>query len=204
MKPFIWTLLLFINVVNSQNSIDNFDYNIIIDKNIQDTTEQKIALIKDNILPDYKAHIEIEFYENGNLKGEINSIDTGNSRVYFYKENDTVKINGNYGLFEFTGILKEKRAHIITPISSLDIPRFSLDEKSELKMEINVPCEIINFTTSEYPNPESNNILFGYLEFKTNDFYKADKILNKIESTKRKKISMKMKIYFKSKFIEKE
>jgi len=55
---------------------------------------------------------------------------------------------------------------------------------------------------SKYPDSKSKNVLFGYLEFETINFYKADRIVNKKEVKGRKRMSMKMKVFFKSKFID--
>ncbi|MFD0837566.1 hypothetical protein ACFQ0I_17445 [Mariniflexile aquimaris] len=204
MKLLIWTFLLFTSTTIAQTKFSELEYNIRVDQNIEKVAKQRVEIYKKNILPDYKAHFEIDYYENGKLKGNINSLDTGNAQTFFYQENDTIKIYGNYGYYEFYGIFKERMVQVFAPIFSFDFPDCSLNETDDLKMEIDVPCKIMNFTISEYPNPESNNFLFGYLEFKTIDFYNADRVLNEKETKRRKKVSMKMKIYFKSKFIEEE
>ena len=65
-------------------------------------------------------------------------------------------------------------------------------------MRLEVPCSDTKIVLSEIPDSTKKQIIYGLVEFKSNDFYSASGAFLEGEEPKRKKTRNNMKIYFKS------
>ena len=119
---------------------------------------------------------------------------------YLWKDN-TVSIDGAFGLFGGFGFvinIKDNKAILCHMLSSDDFPTYAYTANDELIDRLEVPCTDTKIVLSEVPDKTKNQIIYGYVEFKSGDYYSVSGAFGENEKPKRKKTRVNMKIYFKS------
>ncbi len=200
----IFTLLL-ISCSNEQKR-SNIK-GLTIDSNIKDEVEKHLADQSkfeqfSDFMQVYSNSLSIENYENDRLV--VSSMDFSRKLPFksFYLWNkDTLGINGAYGLFGGTGFyieITDNKAELFHMLSADDFPTYAYKEKDSLIMRLEVPCTDTKIILSEIPDSTKNQIIYGFVEFKSNEFYSVSNIYVEGEEPKRKRTRNNMKIYFKS------
>lgn len=196
---------------NSIQSVEQNSSKLKLDKNIKEEVESKIMKSEfGNSMGDklliYNNILTTDYYENDSLLSTTNSqIQAMPFKSFFYPQNDTTVIDGAYGLFGGFGFsikLINKEAIIYHMLAGDDFPVYSLTKEGELKYRIEVPTTKAKLTLSKIPILEEEEIVYGIVEFDSNEYYQSGVILDGEEIEERRKIRMNMKIYFKSKFID--
>jgi len=121
-------------------------------------------------------------------------------KSFYYWQGDTLGIDGAFGLFGGTGFtikIVQGKATLYHMLASDDFPSYAYSEKDTLAWRLEVPCTDTKIILSEIPAPHKNQVLYGYVEFKSGDYY-AGSYGDGQESLPRKKQRAHMKIYFKS------
>jgi hypothetical protein len=63
---------------------------------------------------------------------------------------------------------------------------------------LEVPCTDTKIVLSEFPDNTRDQVIYGYVEFKSDNYYAISGTMNSREESPRKKLRANMKIYFKS------
>jgi hypothetical protein len=114
---------------------------------------------------------------------------------------DTLKIDGAFGLFAGFGFavdIYKNKATVYHLASSDETPAFAYHEKSKLISRLEVHCSQTKIILSELPDSLRNQTIYGYVEFKSDDYYVSSGMISGKETLPRKKQRINMKIYFKS------
>lgn len=150
----------------------------------------------------YNNSILTESFENDTLS--FSTTDATKKimfKSFYYWFGDTLKIDGAYGMFGGTGfcikIIKGK-AQLYHLLASDDFPTYAYNEKDSLIYRLEVPCTDTKIILSELPDSTQKQIVFGYVEFKSKDFYSSSGCIDGKEDLPRVKSRNNMKIYFKS------
>jgi hypothetical protein len=145
----------------------------------------------------------IDFYENDKLILSTKEQDNKSTvfKSFYYWRADTIDIDGAFGLFGGTGfnikIIKGK-ATLYHMIASDDFPSYAYKEKDSLIFRLEVPCSDTKIILSEIPDSTKNQVVYGFVEFKSREYYASSGSVDEQEILPRKKQRVNMKIYFKS------
>ena len=201
----ILSLLLF-------SCLDKNEINeLTIDPNIKNEVEKHIIEKSDyavfgDLMQVYGNSAIMRRYENDSLVFENEDSSKKMPFKSFYLWNkDTLGINGAYGLFGGTGFYMEivnKKATLFHMLSSDDFPTYAYKETDNLIDRLEVPCTDTRIILSEIPSRTEKQIIYGYAEFKSNEYFASEGSLNDKEILPRKRIRYDMKIYFKSGFLK--
>jgi len=210
MKNIIILFILSISLVSCGQKVLTDSTNYVIDEDVSKIVESRISEseygIMPNKIPIYKNSMILDYFENDSLilsiNGEENSIVF---KSFFYTYNDTLTIDGAFGMFEGFGFsikIKNNKAIVYHLAASDELPIYSLNENDSLKYRIEVPCTDTKITLSKIPELKESEIVYGIVEFKSEDYYKRGPLLDEQEIEPRKKIRANMKIYFKSMYLD--
>ncbi|MCZ8215202.1 MAG: hypothetical protein O9262_03135, partial [Cyclobacteriaceae bacterium] len=122
-------------------------------------------------------------------------------KSFYLWEGDTLNIDGAIGLFGGGGFalkIINGKATVYHMLSSDDFPTYAYGEKTELIDRLEVPCHDTKAIISEIPLKGAGKIIYGYVEFKSEDYYTGQWTVDGNENEPRKKSRANMKMYFKS------
>ncbi|WP_405207096.1 hypothetical protein [Aquimarina sp. LLG6339-5] len=180
---------------------------LTIDPNIKSEVEKYIIDQAEfesfsKLMQVYGNSLYLESYENDSLIVSTTDFSRKLPFKSFYLWNkDTLGINGAYGLFGGTGFyvkITDKKAELFHMLSSDDFPTYAYKKNDSLIMRLEVPCTDTKIVLSEIPDSTKNQLIYGLVEFKSNNFYSASGAFREGEEPKKKKTRNNMKIYFRS------
>ena len=180
---------------------------LIIDPGIKQEAEKHIENLKefdsvDNRMAIYKNAIFLDAFENDSLI--FSSIDTPKKvlfKSFYLWRKDTLMIDGGIGLFGTVGFginISKDSVTLYHMLSSDEIPGYAYREKDSLEFRLQVPCTDTKIILSEIPDSTKSQIIYGYVEFKSTNYFESDGQQDGQEQLPRKKMRSNMKIYFKS------
>lgn len=126
-------------------------------------------------------------------------------KSFYFWDKDTLGINGAYGLFGGTGFyikIENKKATLYHMLSSDDSPSYAYKEKDDLIMRLEVPSTDTKIVLSELPNQTDKQIIYGYVEFKSGEYFATQGFADGKEILPRKRTRCDMRVYFKSGFLK--
>ena len=170
-----------------------------VDKNIGPS---EFGAGQDKILI-YNNLMLAEFYEDDKLIISTKEQDNKSTvfKSFYYWRGDKLSIDGAFGLFGGTGfsikIIKGK-ATLYHMLASDDFPSYGYKEKDSLIFRLEVPCTDTKIVLSEIPDLTKKQVIYGYVEFKSKDYYSSSGSDDGQEILPRKKQRANMKIYFKA------
>lgn len=190
-----------------QSTKDNLTGVLTIDPSIKTEVEKIISPSEfgaglDKILI-YNNLMLVDFYEDDILNVSLQEQDKKSTifKSFYYWQGDTLAIDGAFGLFGGTGfslkIVKDK-ATLYHLLASDEFPTYAYREKDSLIFRLEVPCTNTKIILSEIPDSSKNQIIYGYVEFKSGDYYASSGSADGQEMMPRKKQRANMKVYFKS------
>lgn len=150
----------------------------------------------------YNSNVYLEYYENDSLivSTRYNPKSIISKSFYLWK-GDTLIIDGGIGFAVGSGfslqVIKNK-AKLYHMVSSDEIPTYAYGENTDLIYRLEVPCHEVKVVLSELPLKGSNQIIYGYVEFKSDNYFSSGETLNGKEIGSRKKLRANMKMYFRS------
>ena len=110
-------------------------------------------------------------------------------------------INYNYNfpgeLIIFIDIYKNN-ATLYHMLSSADFPSYAYKENDSLIFRLEVPCSDTRIILSEIPDSTKKQIIYGYVEFKSGNYFASSGSADGQEILPRQKLRNNMKLYFKS------
>lgn len=144
----------------------------------------------------------VETYEGDSMvfSSEKQEVKAPFKSFYLWK-GDTLTIDGAFGLFGGIGfginIFKDS-AKVYHMLSSDDYPSYAYKENDSLIFRLEVPAKNTKIILSEIPDSIEKQIIYGYVEFESGDYYASAGSADGREILPRKKLRSNMKLYFKS------
>jgi len=185
---------------------------VVIDKNIKAEVEKHISPAKD--LDTIKGKIEVynnslfaEIYQNDSLIANTynKAVPKQLFKSFYYRSKDSLKIDGAFGLFTGIGFsinIYKNKATLYHLLSSDETPGYAYKPSGALISRLEVPCTSTKIVLSEIPDSTKKQTIYGYAEFKSDNYYSSEGEINGKEILPRKKTRVNMKIYFKSRKFE--
>jgi hypothetical protein len=209
MKNKILILFILIGITAFAQKVESKKLEFGIDKNIKGKVESKIKKSEyarnfEGILI-YETPMITDYFVNDSLTVSTKGDKTGLFKSFYYKMNDTISIDGAFGLFGGFGFsikLIDKKPMVYALMAADEIPIYSLTKSDSLELRIEVPCENVKLILSKYPKLKSDKVIYGYLELESSEFYQGKPTFGREETEERTKLKMNMKVYFKSKFLD--
>jgi hypothetical protein len=213
MKKQIIIIIAFCSTLCScvQSTNDNSIEGLTIDPSIKTEVEKYITPWEfgegQEDLLIYNNRILLDYYKNDKLILSLKEKDNKSTvfKSFYYWQGDTLGIEGAFGLFGGSGfsikIIKGKAA-IYHMLASDDFPSYTFREKDSLVFRIEVPCTDTKIVISDIPDSTKHQIVYGYVEFKSGDYYVSSGSADGQELLPRKKERANMRIYFKSTYLD--
>ncbi len=151
----------------------------------------------------YNNRMLIDLYENDKLNISLKEQDNKSTvfKSFYYWQSDTLSIDGAFGLFGGTGFsikIIKGEATLYHMLASDEFPSYSYKEKDSLIFRLEVPSSNTKIVLSDIPDSTKHQVVYGYVEFKSGDYYASSGSADEEEILPRKKLRANMKIYFKS------
>ena len=190
------------NEKSNQLTIDsNIQFEVIkhISPSIYGSRQGKVLIYNNAML--------LDFYEDDKLSISLQEQDNKSTvfKSFYHWQGDTLGIVGGFGLMGGTGFtikIIKGYATLYHLLASDDFPSYAYKEKDSLIYKLEVPCTDTKIVLSEIPDSTKKQIVYGYVEFKSGDYYASSGSADGQEILPRKKQRANMRIYFKSAFIE--
>ncbi|WP_303582721.1 hypothetical protein [Flavitalea sp. BT771] len=191
----------------SQSKNSNIIKGLTIDPKIKPEVEKHIEDSKEfdafkNKMEVYANSMLVESFENDSLI--FRSTDSSKKQIFksFYLwKNDTLTIDGAFGLFGGIGFgidIIKNNATLYHMLSSDDFPEFAYNEKDSLVFRLQVPCTGTKIVLSEIPDSAKSQVIYGYVEFKSANYFAENGQQDGHEIFPRQKLRNNMRIYFRS------
>ena len=122
-------------------------------------------------------------------------------KSFYLWKGDTLTIDGAFGLFGGIGFgidIYKNIATLYHMLSSDDSPSYAYKETDSLIFRLEVPCTDTRIILSEIPDSTKKQIIYGYVEFKSGNYFASSGSADGHEILPRQKLRNNMKIYFKS------
>src|SRR5688572_8974390 len=154
----------------------------------------------------YENMVTMEFYENDSLI--LSTKDNPKNIIFksfYFWRGDTLIIDGGIGLFGGGGFsiqIVNDKATVYHMLSSDDFPTYAYGEKTELIDRLEVPCNDVKLILSEIPTKGKKTAIYGYVEFKSDNYFTSQGAVDGKEFQPRKKSRSNMKMYFRSGEVE--
>jgi hypothetical protein len=114
---------------------------------------------------------------------------------------DTLIIDGAIGFFGGGGFsiqVVNGMATVYHMLTSDDFPTYAYGEKTGIISRLDVPCHHVKAIVSEIPLKGTGKVIYGYVEFESEEFYSTQSAIDEKETRARTKSRSNMKMYFKS------
>lgn len=213
MTKYLIIITTFCSILSAraQTTKDNSTAGLTIDPNIRTEVEKNITISEfgagqDKILI-YNNRMLLDFYEDDKLSISLKEQDNKSTvfKSFYYWQGDTLGIDGAFGLFGGTGfsikIVKGKTT-LFHMLASDEVPSYAYNQKDSLIFRLEVPCTNTKIILSEIPDATKKQVIYGYVEFKSGDYYSGSGEADGQEILPRNKQSANMKIYFKSAYLD--
>ena len=176
---------------------------IEVEKHIENSTDFEMYQDKMQV---YLNSGFVEAFENDSLtfttKEKENKVPF---KSFYLWQGDTLIIDGAFGLFGGIGFdikIRNNEAILNHMLSSDDFPNYAYKEKDSLIFRLEVPCTETKIILSEVPDKTKKQIIYGYIEFKSENFYSSRGSAEGKEILPRQKLRNNMKLYFKSGYLD--
>jgi hypothetical protein len=195
----------------AQSGKDNSINGLIIDPNIKSEVDKNISPSEfgagQEIFLIYENRMLLDFYEDDKLDVSFTEQDNRSTvfKSFYFWRGDTLGIDGAFGLFGGTGFtvkIVKGKASLYHMLASDDFPSYAYNEKDSLTWRLEIPCTDTKIVLSEIPDSTKKQIVYGFVEFKSGDYYASSGSADGQEILPRKKQRANMRIYFKSAYIE--
>ncbi|MBC2843586.1 hypothetical protein [Winogradskyella flava] len=126
-------------------------------------------------------------------------------KSFFLKKNDTISIDGAYGLFGGFGFslkIVNEEPILYHMLSGDDFPIYSRTKDGKLHFRIEVPCTETEIILSKIPDAIENEVIYGMVKFKSDIYYSASSVNGDIEPDNLQENQVGMTIYFKSRYFD--
>lgn len=114
---------------------------------------------------------------------------------------DTIVICGLYGIegkIGFTVHVIAGKAKVYCSIRSSSIGQFSYTKEGDMKIRLDIPAKSAKVILSKIPRDLPTDIVYGFVEFETIDFYERQYENEEKRPNLRNRVRVAMKAYFKA------
>lgn len=182
-----------------------------VDENIREEVEARISESEygesfTSMFLVYENTVIVDSYENDSLfmtaTGEEQKM---LFKSFFYTLNDTIVIDGSFGLFGSIGFsikFIDDKPIVYHLLTGDDFPVYSMTREGNLQFRIEVPCKNTRVVLSKIPELKEEEVIYGFVAFESDDYFQSSSAIDGNEKEERKKISMNMQVYFKAKFLD--
>jgi hypothetical protein len=180
---------------------------VTIDTSIKREAEKHIEASKEFDAFNSKMEVfintgEIQSFENDKsiLKGKCGEYKAPFKSFYLWN-GDTLLLDGAFGLFGGIGFgieIVNNEAKLYHMLSSDDFPTYAYNENDSFQFRLEVPCTDVKIVLSDIPDSTKNQLIYGYVEFKSANYYSGSSPEDGKENLPRQKTRNNMKLYFKS------
>ncbi|WP_210486474.1 hypothetical protein [Rufibacter aurantiacus] len=202
-------IIIFISTLPSlgQSKKDNSASRLTINPSIKAEVEKNISPSQFGAGQDkfliYNNRMLLDFYENDTLNISLKEQDNKSTvfKSFYYWKGDTLGIDGAYGLFGGAGFsikFIKGQASLYHMLASDEFTTYAYKENDSLIFRLEVPCTDTKIVLSEVPDPTTKQVIYGFVEFKSADYYTMSGSADGQELLPRKKQRANMRIYFKS------
>lgn len=177
-----------------------YNNNISIDERVRSEAEKyakDVVPADETVNPRaYENTIFLEFVEDNKVR--IDNLENGKPMLlnsYHYSAQDTITIIGEYGAFGGIGYhikITNNKAFVDYLVTQGGNAQYALDRQGEFKNNLKIPCEF-NLKLSKMPTAEQGELIYGFIELETPNYYKK-----RFGETYVGEVKTKMKVYFKS------
>ena len=213
MTKYLITIITFFSTFCScgQSTKDNATVGLIIDPTIKTEVEKNITPSEYGAGQDkiqiYDNRMLLDFYEDDTLSLSLKEQDNKDVvfKSFYYWQGDTLGIDGAFGLFGGAGFsikIAKGKATLYHMLASDDFPSYAYKEKDSLIFRLEVPCTETKIILSETPDSTKKQVIYGYVDFKSGDYYTSSGSADGQEILPRKKQRANMRIYFKSAYLD--
>tara|TARA_Y100000739_G_C20411968_1_gene374899 strand:+ start:60 stop:689 length:630 start_codon:yes stop_codon:yes gene_type:complete len=201
----ILALAIFISCSNKNSSL------LVIDPSIKNEAKEHFSISKygNNIqgLMLYENDMGIEYFESNKLLKSIKLKEQNKStfKSYFTSKQDTLYINGLYGLWGGSGFsikIINGQPKLFHVANSDNFPSYSTTKNGDYKQFVEIPCKNTKIILSKEPVKNEKDTIFGYVEFNSVNYFVFPGSADGKELGPRKEISINMKTYFQTKWVE--
>jgi hypothetical protein len=193
---FFFSILLISCQHQSNNQKKKID-SIVIDSTFRDTVKHHIEFISDKYFSNFKTPIEVRSFTDGIQKDSIIQNDFQMISWYFISK-DTIDLVAHIGNFESIALLIRFLKNQPTPLFYRASHEkgdnfFKVNKSDTLRDQIEVYPDWYQLKLSEIPDTIKKQVIYGYINMKSGDYYeKRDSV--------EKKRSIEMKFYFRSQY----
>lgn len=189
-----------------QTTTYNTNYGLTIEPNMKDMVEKYVTPSEFGIgqgkILIYNNRMLLDIYEDDKLRNTYKQQDNKSSvfKSFYYWKGDTLGIDGAFGLFGGTGFsiqLVNNRATLYHMVASDEYPSYAYKQKDSLIPRLQVPCVDTRIALSEIPDSTKSQVVYGYVEFKSVDYFVSSGHADGQEILPRRKRRVNMRIYFK-------
>lgn len=189
MTKYLIIITTFCSILSAraQKTNDNPTAGLTIDPNIRTEVEKNITISEfgagqDKILI-YNNRMLLDFYEDDKLSISFKEQDNKSTvfKSFYYWQGDTLGIDGAFGLFGGTGFsikIVKGKATLFHMLASDEVPSYAYNQKDSLIFRLEVPCTNTKIILSEIPDATKNKVIYGYVEFKSGDYYSSSDEVN--------------------------
>lgn len=192
----LFAILTACNQVTHEKIVDNPE----IDPNIKNPVEKNITDPKSNTenLPYlfYENSIFLDTYQNGEEVASAKGDTKANFKSFYYWKNDSLFIYGAFSTIGFSIVIKNNDVKVYNLITSSTPKSLAYTTSDSLVSRLQVPCTAIKLILSEIPDQNAKPLLYGVVEFNSNEYVQLDGANNK-KNTMRNN----MKVYFKCNYL---
>ncbi|MGL4598797.1 MAG: hypothetical protein ACRCYO_14875 [Bacteroidia bacterium] len=186
---------------------DNSIVGLVVDSTIKSEVAKYIspsefgAMQNDFLI--YNNLMLVDFFEDDTLSLSLKEEDNKRAafKSFYYWQKDTFSIDGAFGVFDGQGFsikMINGKAILYHMLASDEFPSYAYKENDELIYRLEVPCTDTKIVLSEVPDSTKKQIIYGYVEFKSADYYMSRGSAEGQEFLPRKKLRANMRVYFKS------
>ena len=194
-------IFLTISIATFLFSCDQSAYHtkfLTIDPSIKNKVDKYLTKYTDTLQPGkdsffYSNRYMVEVYFNDTLFGSTyNKSNSDPFKSNYSWSNDTLKINGRFGLFETIGFEIKIYNDTLSVIATVkDNEGYKNNITDSISPFLQIPTTESKVILSDTPKNVKGQILYGYVEFKTaNVFFQ--------QANEKRRVRQNMKAYFKS------
>jgi hypothetical protein len=146
----------------------------------------------------------VETFENDSLVFTSKTENKVPFKSFYLWQGNTLIIDGAFGIFGGIGFeikIENNEATLSHLLNSDESPSYAYSKNDSLIFRLEVPCTETKIILSEVPEKNKKQIIYGYIEFKSANFYSGNASEDGQDVLPRQKLRNNMKLYFKSGYL---
>lgn len=162
--------------VSQVSTVADRSHNFKIDSTIKTQVLQNISFRSSS--ESFTAKINAEFYENDSLVDVLNDTIRDDFFGRYWWRHDTMQLTANIGELGTSGFIADiNRATAVVVkhnICSHENRNYKIGLTDTLNVCVEAPCTYTELVISSIPDSMSNEAIYGFVSFKSKDYYYQD------------------------------